>query len=241
MPENRLPKRASTIVLVRPAKDGVFEVFMTRRPREMRFLGGFFVFPGGSVKRSDSAPDMLDLCRGLSPGEARARLGDELGAEDAMGHWVAAVRELYEEVGVLLCVRPDGSPAMGAGTRERVGAKRSSVLRGTLGFPDLLASEGLCCDVGSPVYFYHRTTPERYAMRFDTRFFLAPLPEGQTPLRVSEEVSESLWITPGEGLERADRGRMAVIPPTLHTLRTLADLGTWEALCGAFALPAPGR
>lgn len=241
MPENRLPKRASTIVLVRPAKDGVFEVFMTRRPREMRFLGGFFVFPGGSVKRSDSAPDMLDLCRGLSLREARARLGDELGAEDAMGHWVAAVRELYEEVGVLLCVRPDGGPAMGAETRERVGAKRSSVLRGTLGFPDLLASEGLCCDVGSPVYFYHRTTPERYAMRFDTRFFLAPLPEGQTPLRVSEEVSESLWITPGEGLERADRGRMAVIPPTLHTLRTLADLGTWEALCGAFALPAPGR
>ncbi len=241
MPENRPPKKASTIVLVRPAKDGVFEVFMTRRPRAMRFLGGFFVFPGGSVKRSDSAPDMLDLCRGLSPGEARARLGDELGAEDAMGHWVAAVRELYEEVGVLLCVRPDGGPAMGAGTRERVGAKRSSVLRGSLGFPDLLASEGLCCDVGSPVYFYHRTTPERYAMRFDTRFFLAPLPEGQTPLSVSEEVSESLWITPGEGLERADRGRMAVIPPTLHTLRTLADLGTWEALCGAFALPAPGR
>lgn len=241
MPENRLPKRASTIVLVRPAKDGVFEVFMTRRPREMRFLGGFFVFPGGSVKRSDSAPDMLGLCRGLSPGEARARLGDELDAEDAMGHWVAAVRELYEEVGVLLCVRPDGGPAMGAGTRERVGAKRSSVLRGTLGFPDLLASEGLCCDVGSPVYFYHRTTPERYAMRFDTRFFLAPLPEGQTPLSVSEEVSESLWITPEEGLERADRGRMAVIPPTLHTLRTLADIGTWEALCGAFALPAPGR
>lgn len=241
MPENRPPKRASTIVLVRPAKDGVFEVFMTRRPREMRFLGGFFVFPGGSVKRSDSAPDMLDLCRGLSPREARARLGDDLGAEDAMGHWVAAVRELYEEVGVLLCVRPDGGPAMGAGTRERVGAKRSSVLRGSLGFPDLLASEGLCCDVGSPVYFYHRTTPERYAMRFDTRFFLAPLPEGQTPLSVSEEVSESLWITPGEGLERADRGRMAVIPPTLHTLRTLADLGTWEALCGAFALPAPGR
>lgn len=241
MPENRPPKRASTIVLVRPAKDGVFEVFMTRRPREMRFLGGFFVFPGGSVKRSDSAPDMLDLCRGLSPGEARARLGEELGAEDAMGHWVAAVRELYEEVGVLLCVRLDGGPAMGAETRERVGAKRSSVLRGSLGFPDMLASEGLCCDVGSPVYFYHRTTPERYAMRFDTRFFLAPLPEGQTPLRVSEEVSESLWITPGEGLERADRGRMAVIPPTLHTLRTLADLGTWEALCGAFALPAPGR
>lgn len=241
MPENRPPKRASTIVLVRPAKDGVFEVFMTRRPVEMRFLGGFFVFPGGSVKGSDGSPAMLELCRGLSPGEARARLGGELSAEDAMGHWVAAVRELYEEVGVLLCVGPDGAPAMGADTRERVAAKRESVSSGALGFPDLLASEGLRCDVGSPVYFYHRTTPERYAMRFDTRFFLAPLPEGQTPLSVSEEVSESLWITPGEGVERADRGRMAVIPPTLSTLRTLADIGTWEALCGAFALPAPGR
>ena len=240
MQETRLPRRASTIVLVRPTADGAFEIFMTRRPQEMRFLGGFFVFPGGSVKRSDAAPAMLELCRGLSPEDARTRLGDELSAEDAIGHWVAAIRELYEEVGVLLTVDGEGGAVMARETRERMAAKRQSLLSGSVSFPELLASEELFCDLGSPVYFYHRVTPERYAMRFDTRFFLAPLPEGQVPLSVSEEVTESLWITPEEGLKRSERGRMAIIPPTLSTLRTLADLGTWEALCRGFSLPPPG-
>ena len=180
----------------------------------------------------------MERCRGLSPEDARARLGDELSAEDAIGHWVAAIRELYEEVGVLLTVDRDDGAVMAEETWERVVAKRPSLLTGSVSFPELLASEGLLCDVGSLVYFYHRITPERYAMRFDTRFFLAPLPEGQVPLDVSEEVSESLWITPEEGLRRSERGRMAIIPPTLATLRTLAELGTWEALCRGFALPA---
>ncbi len=239
MPDKAVPRRASTIVLARPTGDGVFEIFMTRRPREMRFLGGFFVFPGGSVKRADASPAMLERCRGLSPDEARSRLGDGLSAEDAMAHWVAAIRELYEEVGVLLCVSQDNGAAVEPDRRDRVVARRTALLSGDVGFAELLASERLCCDVGSPVYFYHRTTPERYAMRFDTRFFLAPLPEGQVPLDVSEEVTESLWITPGEALQRAERGRMAVIPPTLATLRTLAGLGTWEALCREFALGGP--
>ena len=76
MQEQRLPRRASTIVLVRPAEDCAFEIFMTRRPREMRFLGGFFVFPGGSVKGSDATPAMLERCRGLAPEDVRVWLGD---------------------------------------------------------------------------------------------------------------------------------------------------------------------
>lgn len=236
-----VPRRASTLVLVRPAHAGAFEIFMTRRPREMRFLGGFFVFPGGAVKGADASPAMLDLCRGLSPADARACLGEELSAEDAMGYWVAAIRELYEEVGVLLCVVRENGAAVATEAWERVVARRTALLGREVSFPALLAAEGLCCDVGKLVYFYHRTTPERYAMRFDTRFFLAAMPEGQTPLNVSEEVTESLWITPAEGLQRAERGRMAIIPPTLATLRTLAELGTWDALCRDFALPLPGN
>jgi 8-oxo-dGTP pyrophosphatase MutT (NUDIX family) len=238
MQEQVRPRRASTIVLSRPAEDGGFEIFMTRRPQEMRFLGGFFVFPGGSVKRSDAAPAMLAVCRGLSPEDARSRLGDELDAEESIGHWVAAIRELYEEVGVLVCIDGDGGSALTEETRQRVVAKRASLIGKTVAFPELLASEGLFCDLGKLVYFYHRVTPERYAMRFDTRFFLAPLPEGQVPLEVSEEVTESLWITPEEGLRRSERGRMAIIPPTLNTLRTLAELGTWDALCREFSLAA---
>jgi len=204
---------------------------------EMRFLGGFFVFPGGIVERGDSSQEMLNRCRGLSPEDARKCLGDELSAEHSIGHWVAALRELYEESGILFCVTGDGRQEVDGEVSERIGSKRQALVSGSLSFPELLESEDLYCDIGRPVYFYHRVTPEHYAMRFDTRFYLAVLPEGQVPLDSSEEVIESIWITPGEGLKRAERGRMAIIPPTLTTLRTLADLGSWEALCVEFGLP----
>jgi hypothetical protein len=74
-------------------------------------------------------------------------------------------------------------------------------------------------------------------MRFDTRFYLAVLPEGQVPLERSEEVAESVWLKPAEGLERAQAGLMAIIPPTLTTLRTLAELGSWDSLSAEFGLP----
>lgn len=228
---------ASTIVLVRPSENDRFEIFMTRRPIEMRFLGGFFVFPGGIVEREDSSEEMLNRCRGLSPEDARRHLGGDLSAEHSMGHWVAALRELYEESGILFCVTGDGRQEVEVEVSERIGSKRQFLVSGSLSFSELLESEGLYCDVGRPVYFYHRVTPEHHAMRFDTRFYLAVLPKGQVPLDSSEEVTESIWITPAEGLKRAERGRMAIIPPTLTTLRTLAELGSWEALCVEFGLP----
>jgi len=237
MAEDRAPRKASTIVLVRPSDNDGFEIFMTRRPVEMRFLGGFFVFPGGSVKRGDSSDAMLDRCRGLSPEDAQRQLGDELSTAHSMGHWVAAIRELYEEAGILLYVTRDGRQEVDAVVAGRIGSKREDLLSGSLSFPELLQAEDLYCDVGRPVYFYHRVTPEQYSMRFDTRFYLAVLPAGQVPLASSEEVTESAWITPGEGLRRAERGRMAIIPPTLTTLRTLAELGSWDALCDEFGLP----
>lgn len=99
---------ASTIVLVRPDEDGSFEILLTRRPSEMRFLGGFYVFPGGTVHESDYSPKTLERCRGLSASEARQILGNRHDDEVALGHWVAGVRELFEEVGVLLCVKDSG-------------------------------------------------------------------------------------------------------------------------------------
>ena len=98
------PRDASTVVLVRPGGDGSFEILLTRRPAEMRFLGGYYVFPGGTVHRDDYSSLVLARCRGLSGEEARKILGSRHEPEEALGHWVAVVRELFEEVGVLLCV-----------------------------------------------------------------------------------------------------------------------------------------
>ena len=102
--ETARPKNASTVILVRPEASGKFEVFMTRRPREMEFMGGVYVFPGGSVEEEDYAEEMLMCCRGLSPTEAQRILGGELSPELSIGHCVAAIRELFEETGILLSV-----------------------------------------------------------------------------------------------------------------------------------------
>ena len=95
-----IPQPASTIVLVRPTHNGGFEILMNRRPDKTEVYAGVYVFPGGRVEKSDWSPEMLDLTQGLKALEAQQRLGCALEPEVCLGHWVAAIRELYEEAGV---------------------------------------------------------------------------------------------------------------------------------------------
>lgn len=228
----RRARHASTIVLVRPDENGGFEVLLTRRPRQMKFLGGFYVFPGGSVHKEDYSPTVLDRCRGLTPTEARRILGGSLESDVALGHWVAVVRELFEEVGILLCVTESGAPIepRDGETKKRLETKRQALVKETLDFGTFLESEGLLCDLSRLVYIYHRVTPEIYAMRFDTRFYLASLPPYQTPLARSEEVTDSVWIQPDKALSRAYADGFPLIPPTTYVLDDLARTGSWEEL-----------
>ncbi|HZD41916.1 MAG TPA: hypothetical protein VE131_14430, partial [Terriglobales bacterium] len=119
---------------------------------------------------------------------------------------------------------------------ERLDAKRRSLASGTCLLPQLLESEGLFCDLGRLNYLFHRITPEKYSVRFDTRFYLAALPDNQTPLAFSEEVSETLWLTPKTALDRANSGNYPMMPPTIIVLRTLAEHDSWENLRTAFRL-----
>ena len=102
------PRRASTVVLLRPDEQGGFEILLTRRPEGMRFLGGFYVFPGGTVHRDDYSARTLERCLELTGEQARAILGGHHEPQEALGHWVAVLRELFEEVGILLCVTESG-------------------------------------------------------------------------------------------------------------------------------------
>src|SRR3989337_1677357 len=115
------PRNASTVVLLRPGDNGDFEILLTRRPAEMKFLGGYYVFPGGTVHQDDYSSQVLERCRGLSANDARRILGSGDDAKQALGHWVAVARELFEEVGVLLCVTESGDEidfrAQGANSR----------------------------------------------------------------------------------------------------------------------------
>lgn len=232
------PRRATTVILVRSeAKDG-FEVFITRRPPEMDFLGGMYVFPGGSVRKEDCAEAILKRCSGCSRREAQRLLGARLSPELSLGHWVAGIRELFEEVGVLLCATEAGRP-MNMGqpeVKQRLAEKRKKLMDGSLDFLTLLKSEGLCCDASRMGYFSHWLTPEESPIRFDTRFYLALLPPDQSPLATSEEVAHSLWIQPERALKLCQEGSLPVIFPTYSSLRTLADFDTLEDLLAEYRL-----
>jgi 8-oxo-dGTP pyrophosphatase MutT (NUDIX family) len=232
------PIKASTIVVVRPDLNGGIEVLMTRRRREMQFLGGFLVFPGGGVENEDCSEKMLSLCRGLTRSEAQKILGADIGPEMCLGHWVAAVRELFEETGLHFFIDERGiAPDVSQGdVAKRLSEKRRDLSKGGFLLPQLLESEGLFCDLGRLTYLFHRITPEKYSVRFDTRFYLAALPDNQIPLISSEEVAESLWLTPQNALNESASGKFPMMPPTLITLRTLAEHGSWQDLCGAFRL-----
>src|SRR5262245_35106350 len=231
------PTKASTIVVVRPDSNGGIEVLMTQRRSEMQFLCGFLVVPRGGVEEEDCSEKMLTLCRGLTRSEAQKILGADIGPEMCLGHWVAAVRELFEETGIHFFIHENG---MAPDVAQKDIAERLSEKRRRLSNPflltHLLESEKLFCDLGRLAYLFHRITPAKYSVRFDTRFYLAALPANQTPLTSSEEVSESLWIAPEAAIEAAVSGKFPMMPPTLIALRTLAEHGSWQNLCSAFRL-----
>jgi 8-oxo-dGTP pyrophosphatase MutT (NUDIX family) len=227
------------VVLLRPDDSGRFEILLTRRPEQMRFLGGFYVFPGGTVHRDDYAPRTLARCLELSGEQARVILGGDHEPEAALGHWVAVLRELFEEVGVLLCVSESGKEVdlSDEAVKQRIELKRQAIVKKQLDFGAFLESENLFCDLSRAVYFDHWVTPDIYSMRFDTRFYVATLPAHQSPLSRSEEVTHSLWIKPDEALARMNRRDFPILPPTTTVLNALARLASWERLCAAFKLP----
>lgn len=233
-----IPQPASTVVLVRPSADGAFEIFMNRRPENMETYAGIYVFPGGRVESSDWSTTMLDNVRGLTPQAAQQTLGSAVEPEVCLGYWVAAVRELFEEAGVHFFIPHNHAQGELAAPSlvERLAHKRRELQQGKYDLPTLLAQERLFCDVGRLSYFFHRVTPEHYPVRFDTRFYVAALPQGQVPLDCSEEVTESRWLSPDGALQLGEAGNFRMMPPTIAALRKLAEHRSWEDLCAAFQL-----
>ena len=234
------PLPASTVILIRPERNGSFESYLNRRPDYMDSYAGAYVFPGGRVEESDYSRAMIGLTRGLTPREAQQKLGSDLPAEICLAHWVAAVRELFEEAGIhFFCSINNTAMDMDLepeGLAARLAWKRAALQRGEIDLPNLLMSEGLYCNLARLSYFSHRITPEHYAIRFDTRFYLAALPPDQHPLPASEEVSESFWIAPATALERTQTGHYRMMPPTVAVLRNLSSYVSWQDLNKAFRL-----
>jgi 8-oxo-dGTP pyrophosphatase MutT (NUDIX family) len=229
-------RAAATVILLRPSAPTGFEVFLTRRPEGMRFLGGMYCFPGGGVNKEDCSPRTIVRCLGVSAPQARKIIGAQFRPQAALGFWIAAIRELFEEVGILLTVGASGTPlSIDAMRKHRLAEKHAALIAKSVSFTELLESENLYYSASALAYFSHWQTPAQNSLRFDTRFFLALLPPAQTPAPTSYEVMHSLWLTPDRAIQLFERGELPLIFPTFASLRILADFETLESLFDEFS------
>jgi ribonuclease/clavin/mitogillin len=211
---------------------------MIRRQKSMRFLGGYYAFPGGRVDPEDAAPVILSRCRGILAAEAERTLSSTEGLP-ALSFWVAAARELLEETGVLPARDARGPiDAEDAAVLERVTAMRHALVSGKARFSTLLASEGWDLDLAPFRYLSHFTTPPSSPIRFSARFFLAAVPAGQEVRLYEEEASEGFWIEPAEGFRRFRQGDMPMAEPAYSGL---AYLGAFDSIAALWAAHGDGR
>jgi 8-oxo-dGTP pyrophosphatase MutT (NUDIX family) len=235
---NQKPRLAATVILLRPAEPRGFEVFLTRRAEGMAFLGGMYCFPGGTLRKEDFSEAMLSRAAGMTPDQAQIIIGPNHTPRQALGLWIAAIRELYEEAGILLALNGAGEPILAnTGLGCRLSEKHSRLLGKTPSFHSVLESEGLFCDLAALTHFSHWQTPAHVFTRFDTHFFLAPLPADQSPLPTSSEVTQSVWLTPDEALRLCCKNELPMIFPTFASLRTLANFESLEAVLKEYRAP----
>jgi 8-oxo-dGTP pyrophosphatase MutT (NUDIX family) len=216
------PRDAATVMLLRPAgaRAGVgVEVLMLRRVAAMKFAPGAYVFPGGSV---DPADHGAVGWHGPDPAEFGARLGAS--AEMARALVCAAVRETFEEAGVLLAGAPDGGPVADP-SGPSWEADRAALVAGAVTLAELLSRRGLVLRADLLVPWARWITPEGEPRRFDARFFAAALPAGQLATGHAAESDHIAWLRPGDAIESARAGQISMLPPTATTLHDFAVAG----------------
>jgi 8-oxo-dGTP pyrophosphatase MutT (NUDIX family) len=224
-----LPRPAATVLLVRdhpqpPPGRTPLQVFLQRRVAGMAFAGGMTVFPGGGVDASDR-PDP-ERWAGPDPRWWGERLGVDADLAGAMVH--AAVRETFEECGVLLA---------GPGLPSAVHRHRHDIVARRRSFADVLADAGLVLRADLLHPWARWITPTGSPRRYDTAFFVALVPDGQEADAHTTEAVEALWWHPDAALEHWQRGEMQLMAPTLRTLQEIAELDD----CGAVLAAAQER
>ena len=217
-----IARPSSTVVL---AKEGPREpeLFMVRRHAKSSF-GAAYAFPGGVVDPEDKG--VHTNCRGLTSREADARLGT---SSEGLDYYSAAIRELFEETGVLL----SETEKVAEGTE----AARDALNDGSDNWADFVKRNELELECGELYYFAHWITPPTMIRRYSTRFFIAALPDGQHASHCGGELTESCWATANETLKAGREGRVKLHFPTIKTLESIARHKTfgalmeWAALC----------
>jgi 8-oxo-dGTP pyrophosphatase MutT (NUDIX family) len=196
---------AATVMLLRESDVTGVEVFMMRRTTKAAFAGGMYVFPGGAVDAEDSSYE------------------------------IAAIRECFEEAGVLLARTSTGMTVRfdDPVSHERFTTYRHTVHAGERSMTSVLTTENLVAQTEELLWVAHWVTPYGEVRRFDTRFFVVAMPDDQTPLHDDKETVDSLWVTPSDALSRAHAGELLMLPPTTANLEFLAAHSSVDAIMDA--------
>ncbi|MFC0601892.1 NUDIX hydrolase [Streptomyces palmae] len=224
------PRAAATVLLLRDGVGGP-DVYMLRRRASMAFAGGAYAYPGGSVDPRDRGEVAW---AGPTREEWARRLGLGEDATAAQAVVCAAVRETFEEAGVLLA-GPAADTVVADTTGADWEADRAALVARELSFADFLGRRGLVLRSDLLGGWARWITPEFESRRYDTWFFVAALPAGQRTRNASTEADRTVWIRPQDAAGGYDRGELLMMPPTIATLRDLAPYGTAAEVLSAAA------
>lgn len=222
-----VPKDAATVMLVRDMsgqEGGGMQILMMRRHPKSDFVPGSYVFPGGALEDEDCLPGTECRCAGLDRSRAAAILADAAVPECALGIWVAAIRETFEEAGILLACREDGTLVSVESPRERenFSSYRRMLAAREVSFTEMLEREKLTLATDRLHYYSHWITPELSPIRYDTRFFVCEAPPFQTAFHDGVELTAHHWTLPQRALEDYDKGTIRMVIPTIVTLEELS-------------------
>ena len=225
------PRSSSAVVLLRDSARGL-EVFMVRRVIQSDFMPDVYVFPGGSVSKDDLAAEQTpDICVPLAASTADPAGRTALGS----GVRAAAIRELFEEAGVLLAYQDSRVLAVNADNLERFANYRQAFNERKGSLVEMARSESLTLATERLNYFAHWITPEGMPKRFDTHFFVTTAPVEQQAAHDHLETSEGIWVAPAEALARSERNEFPLVFATIHQLRELSAFASVEAALQATA------
>ena len=221
------PRPAATVVLLRPGPNGL-EALLTHRPPTMEFAPDVHVFPGGRLDPADADPD-LQARSVISADEAADALDGELSGEGALAHYVAAIREAFEEVGILLA---------DVGRAGDLVAARHRLLESAQAFPEVAKDLDLRLRTDLLVPLSRWVTPPFMSRRFDARFFVAAAPDAAEVTLVGEEVATHAWHRPIDALESMAEGELDMWLPTSTTLTQLLHVSSMDEVSDCLA-PGP--
>jgi len=225
-----IPRDAATLILMRDAdrvSPGI-EILLVRRHARSIFMPGAYVFPGGAVETADYVPGVERICQGLSFEQAQNIIADTSPPEKALGFFVAAIRETFEEAGILLAYGENPKVvALSDDEKVRFAGYRKQVRKDPFSFHTIVESEGLKLATENLYYFAHWITPEFSPIRFDARFFVSVAPSNQEVLCDALETTDHVWISPKKALKKQGAD-FILAPPTLANITVLAEFSSTD-------------